>query len=144
MVQTFGIQKLARRDSLAMESGMARTTSIQEPLNGKVHWDASEEEVREWLDSKHGITNDEADAMIAIAFRVKASTIRKICLVRATVATIAGCILIAFAWVGWRSEGRRTRSFGIAAAIAGFSCLGYAGKNFFSVISGKSDVAIDA
>lgn len=59
---------------------------IQDQLNGKMHWDASETEVRNWLTEKHGITNEKADLMIERGISVKRATIRRTSIMRLIVA----------------------------------------------------------
>lgn len=100
--------------------------------------------MRDWLKSKLGIDGDDAESMIREALREKACSIRKTSLFRATVALLVAVPLFIFAWLGWQSEGRRTTAGAVFLASVGFSCVGYAGKNLYQVMTGKSDVAIDA
>ncbi|MEM7147078.1 MAG: hypothetical protein AAF591_18300 [Verrucomicrobiota bacterium] len=123
---------------------MRSREDIQAQLNGKVHWDAKDWEVREWLKSKHGIEGVEADEMIREGERVRVISIRKRSLVRGVASLVVGVPLIVAAWAGFESEGRRTTRWAIIVAIAGLGCFAYAGKNFIQLVSGRSDVAIDA
>ncbi|WP_395749477.1 hypothetical protein [Prosthecobacter sp.] len=114
---------------------------IQEQLNGKMSWDASESEVREWLSDKHGIIEKEADEMIAVGMRAKKATIRKSSLIRMTAALIAALPLGFFTWLAMQSSQRRAAS-ALGTVCAG--CLIYAAKNLVQILSGRCDTAIDS
>lgn len=123
---------------------MRSKEEVQSQLNGKAHWNASDREMRDWLISKFGIDGDDAESMIREALREKALSIRKTSLFRAIVALVVAVPIFFFAWLGLQSEGRRTAAGVIFLASVGLSCVGYAGKNLHQVMTGKSDVAIDA
>ena len=123
---------------------MASRNDIQVQLNGKVHWNASDREVREWLMFRHGIDGEMANEMIAAALRARAASIRKISLFRGTIAFLVAVPLLVLAWMGMETEGRRMTGKALFLGSTGLACLGYAGKQFLQVITGKSDVAIDA
>ncbi|WP_395738136.1 hypothetical protein [Prosthecobacter sp.] len=114
---------------------------IQEQLNGKMYWDASESEVRDWLSAKHGIIEKEADEMIAIGTKAKQASIRKSSLIRMSVSLIAALPLGFFAWLAMQSSQRRAAG---ALGTLCLGCLGYAAKNFVQVLNGRCDTAIDA
>lgn len=117
--------------------------TLKEQVIGKMHWDASEQEIRDWLSEKHGIVGEDADLMIAAGLKAKAASVRKASLLRMTVAAAAAVPLLLLSWLGDHTTGLLwVRSFVLVSA--GFGCLGYAGKNLIQVISGTSETAIDA
>lgn len=117
---------------------------IQDQLNGKMHWDASEAEVRDWLAEKHGISDEKADFMIEKGISAKRASIRRTSIVRLTVALVASIPLGALAWLCMHAEGRTATRASFVLAGACLSCLFYAGKNLIQVLTGSSDTAIDA
>ena len=116
---------------------------IQEQLNGKAHWDASEAEIREWLSEKFSIEGERADAMIAAGFLAKAAAIRRRSLMHLLLALVAGIVFGAMTWIALHTSNRITAKDGVLLA-ATVASLGYAGKNLVQLLSGKSDTAIDA
>lgn len=114
---------------------------IQEQLNGKMYWDASESEVRDWLSEKHGIIETAADEMIAIGTRAKKASIRQSSLIRLSVAFVAALPLGFLTWLAVQSSQRRIAG---ALGTACLACLLYAAKNLMQVLSGRSDTSIDA
>ena len=50
---------------------------IQAQASGKIHWGASDQEVRDWLNEIHGISGDEARAIISNAENEKMTAVRK-------------------------------------------------------------------
>ena len=126
-----------------LEENMAAKEKIQQQLNGKIHWNAPDWETREWLKSKHAIEGDEADTMIAIAKRIRASSIRKISAFRGAIALLVSIPLLIIAWLGFQA-GDRLSGEAMFIGSAGFGCLAYAGKNLIQLIRGTSEVAIDA
>ena len=117
---------------------------IQDQLNGKMHWDASETEVRNWLAEKHGIRNEKADLMIERGISVKRAAIRRTSIMRLIVALVVATPLGGLTWLSMQAEGRTTDRVSLALGGACLVCLGYAGKNLIQVLTGNSDTAIDA
>ncbi|MEZ5299395.1 MAG: hypothetical protein R3F11_01810 [Verrucomicrobiales bacterium] len=122
--------------------------TLKEQVIGKMHWDASEQEIRDWLSEKHGIVGEDADLMIAAGLKAKAASVRKASLLRMTVAAAAAAavpllLLLLLSWLGDHTTGLLLGEI-LCPRSAGFGCLGYVGKNLIQVISGTSETAIDA
>ena len=49
---------------------------LQAQVTAKIHWAASDDEVREWLAEKHSITGDGVDRMLAEAHRARCKAVR--------------------------------------------------------------------
>jgi hypothetical protein len=54
-----------------------KSRQLQEQVSAKIHWDAPEREVLEWLGEKHGIEGERAQAMLAIARQARVRAIRE-------------------------------------------------------------------
>jgi len=117
---------------------------IQDQLNGKMHWDASEAEVRDWLADKHGIRDKKADFMIERGISAKRASIRRTSIFRLAVALVAAIPLGVLTWLSMHAEGRRATRASLALGGACLSCLFYARKNLVQLLTGSSDTAIDA
>lgn len=149
----YSYQHRTRRGVLSVERGVNNTVrqrnmaidldQVQAQLNGKVHWDASEAEIRDWLSEKFSIDGTQAESMIAVGLRVKAASIRKRSLLHLVLALIAAVILGGLTWLASETAtGFRAREGILLTATLG--ALAYAGKNALRLITGRSDAAIDA
>ena len=116
---------------------------IQAQLNGKLHWDASEAEIRDWLSEKFAIDGARADSMIEVGFRAKAASVRKRSLLHLVCALVVAVALGGFTWLASESS-RGIRGREVFLLVATLGVLSYAGKKAVQLISGKSDTAIDA
>jgi hypothetical protein len=107
----------------------------QEQVNAKIHWDAPDDEVLDWLEEKHCIVGPEAEAMLAIAWEKRRWAIRE-----------RGLYLMILSGIGM---GLLAVSLGldltdlkvvILLCTLGFLFL----KGLARVLSGKTDVPIDS
>ncbi len=112
-------------------------------MNSKIHWDAPDSEVLEWLNDKHGIEGERAQAMLAVAKRARTRAIRErsfyglICSGAGMIGTgtpIAFEILNGAVWV-LRST---------ALLVAFVFCGIWFARYLLRLVTGKTDAPIDS
>lgn len=116
---------------------------IQAQLNGKMHWDASKNEIREWLSSKHSITGELADEMVRNGTKAKGASTRRKSILHFVTSLIAALFFGMLLWILSLTE--RTRivwEIVLTGALVG--CAGFAARSLYQIVTGKSDTAIDA
>jgi hypothetical protein len=116
--------------------------AIQDQLNSKIHWDAPEWEVLEWLSDKHQIEGDEAESMIAIAMKKRVAAIRERAIYAAFFASIGMGISGVFLWMEWLAQ--RFYIIRTIIALGGFfACTVWLLLSMVRLFSGKTDSTID-
>lgn len=116
---------------------------LQDQVNSKIHWDAPEPEVLDWLSDKHGIKGDRAQSMLATARQARVHAIRERSLyglmtagigMIATATPLIMQMMGGFVWV--------LRSTALILAF-GF-CTFWFGKHLARFLSGTTDSTIDS
>lgn len=119
---------------MAIPLSDAKLQALQDQVNAKIHWDAPEHEVEEWLEEKHGITGDEATVMIAIAGRKRRMAVRE----RGLYSMGFGIIGMVAIGIGLAMDWAELKMWIAFGAFLIFFLRGLA-----RVLSGQTDVPID-
>lgn len=123
----------------------AKLQTIQDQVISKIHWEAPDEEVLEWLEEKHGITDERALSMIALGHRKRKKAIREKALFQIFFAFIGmgitGCY-IGMKWLEWQDSyaSVRVKILPCFLFILSFTAFLHGLARF---ISGKTDTPID-
>ena len=120
---------------------------IEQQVISKIHWGASDHEVRDWLSSKHSIHDSDADQLIDRAFKIRAKEIRGRAVVR-LVFSIVG-IVIALVWflfpffTGFIFVGARALIATIAMGALGIFSIAVFFRSLSQILTGKTFGAVD-
>lgn len=120
---------------------------IEQQVVSKIHWGASDHEVRDWLSSKHRIYDDEADQLIDHAFKIRAKEIRGRAVIR-LIFSIVG-ILIVLGWflfplfTGYIFVGMKAVFVTIAAGFLGIISATFFFRSLSLIFTGKTFGAVD-
>ncbi len=115
---------------------------LQDQVNSKIHWDAPESEVLEWLSARHRISGEQAQAMLKVARRTRVRAIRERSLyglaaagigILGTSVPLALEVLNGYFWP--------LKTAALLAAL-GF-CLFWFGKYLVRFLSGRTDSTVD-
>ena len=117
-----------------------KRAALQDQVNAKVKWNASEDEVLSWLSQRHSIRGTDAAEMFEIAMRHRAGVVRERSLYGMILAGIATLIcggMITGQIFGGVIFGRSSFIMLFACAFCGAWFLRY----LFRFLSGRSDIA---
>ncbi len=112
---------------------------IQDQVSSKIHWDAPDAEVLEWLEEKHHITGDNAGRMLRVGHQKRARAIRE----RAFLAMMFALVGIAFTgFVLWmKTEGLDGRRLAVGGMF--IASLTWFFSSLVKFVSGKTTETID-
>ncbi|GAA5134968.1 hypothetical protein GCM10023213_07470 [Prosthecobacter algae] len=117
--------------------------SIQDQLNSKIHWDANEIEVEEWLEEKHGISGEAAEAMLMTAKRKRRAAIRERALYQMIFAVIGMSIPGSYLTMQWMT-GRISLFITPLSAILFLLAFSFFLRGLSRFLSGQTDASIDS
>lgn len=125
-----------------MAAADEKLAMIQGQVTAKVHWEAPEVEVLEWLRDKHGIEGEQASGMFSIAQRARVLAIRK----RALLGLALGVPILAITGSYLGVEFFTDTDLPKSGVVTGFFsiALAWSGKCLIRLLSGKTDVPIDS
>ena len=117
----------------------ARLQMIQDQVSSKIHWDAPDAEVLEWLEEKHRITGDDADRMLRIGHQKRAKAIRERAFL-GMIFSLAGALFCAFLfWL--KTEGVDAGRFAVVGTF--IASVAWFGRSLLKFVSGKTTETID-
>lgn len=127
---------------MSFSTSAEKIQAIQDQVNAKIHWDASVDEVLDWLEEKHGIEGDGAEAMLRVAQAKRRNSIRERGLYLMILCGIAMAIpgtFLVMEWMVGRFYLLRTL---LCVILFGFCFLGFL-RGLARVLSGKTTGTVD-
>ena len=121
----------------------AKRKLLQDQVNSKIHWDAPDSEVLEWLSDKHGINGERAQSMLLVAKRARTRAIRErslyglICLGAGMIGTATPIVLELLGGAVWVL---RSTALVVAFVFCGLWFTRY----LLRLVTDKTDVPIDS
>ena len=125
-----------------MKSTEDQTRMIREQVNAKVIWGAGDREILDWLQERHGITDDEAHEFLAEACRAKRAAVRHKALWRLGF-SMAGLLLVggfiflqvagSFVVVGYGT---------VLLVVLGITSLGVFFRSLFQLLTGRNQGSV--
>src|SRR5438552_1666813 len=104
-----------------MKTTEEKVEMLRQQVSSKLRWGARDREVLDWLRERHGITDDEADALLVEGHRAKRKAVREKALFTLAFASVG--IVVAGGFVGLQLyEGLFVVGYGSILII----CLGFA------------------
>jgi len=126
-----------------MKSEEEKLQMLREQVNSKIRWGARDQEVRQWLDERHGIVDEEAEALLADAHSAKSKAVRTKALFTMAFALVG--ILFAGAFIGLQLWGGVfVLGYGSVLIIGlGFASLGAFLRSLFRLFTGRTHGSVD-
>lgn len=114
---------------------------VAEQVNSKVYWGAEDEEVLQWLGSRHSIFGDEAQKILAAAKRAKRAAVRKRSIIYLVCSGIGMFVTGGFWYVasgaGDRGGIRVNRGTAVLGGAA-IACAGVFLKSLHALLTGET------
>lgn len=130
-----------------MKTSEEKTETIRKQVIAKIHWDAREQEVREWLEEQHGITDADADQLLADAYRAKRRAVREHSLVRLIFSLIGMALVAGFFYVRYFNGMIFYGTWawiatGLAVSIGGTSVVTFF-RSLARLVTGEAPVVVE-
>ena len=127
-----------------MPTPQDKLETIRAQVNSKIHWGASEREVRDWLKEKHGIEGDIADRFFSNAVAARSRTIRQRAMIWLIASAIGVAALVGYVVVQWKGHFVVVGLPVLAVYSVGFfSCVAFI-RSLWQLLSGKKSGPIDS
>ena len=82
-----------------MKTPKERFEMTRQQAVAKIRWGARQQEVLDWLQEKHGIVGEEAQRLLAEAYRARRKAIRENALIRLVLSIIGMVLVAAFVYI---------------------------------------------
>lgn len=126
-----------------MSTAEEKAEMLRKQVIAKVHWGASEKEVRDWLGEEKGITGDDGDHLLAIAEREKRKAIRSRAMMMLIFSGVFIMIAIGILIVGDHGgPALRGKSGVIFLSVGGASVVAFV-RSLVRLLTGKPEAPID-
>jgi hypothetical protein len=116
-----------------------RTKKLAEQVAGKIHWGASRNEVREWLQNQKQVVGEDAEQLIDQGFKARRSEVRQRALLRLIFASIGLFLFGLFLYVQYLGK---FLLVGIPVLLVwglGLSSICVVSHSLFELATGHSD-----
>jgi hypothetical protein len=126
-----------------MSTAERKSEMLRDQVISKIRWGARDQEVLDWLEQKHGITDSEAALLLADAHRAKRKAVRSKALVSLVCASFG--ILLAGCFIGLQFVGHVVViGYGSILIIAlGVLSLGVFFRSLILLVTGRAEGSVD-
>jgi hypothetical protein len=114
---------------------------VCDQVNSKVYWGTEDEEVLQWLGSRHGIFGDEAQKILSAAKRAKRAAVRKRSILYLIGSGIGMVVTGGFWYIASGAGGRGGIRISQGTAVLGGAALACAGvffKSLHALLTGET------
>ncbi len=126
-----------------MPTAAEKLKDLQDQVTAKVHWDTPDDEVADWLEEKHGLTEEQIDEMLRIAHKKRRLAIRERALYLMIGTGIGIAVFGAYIWYDEQKGAHIHGNLRITSRILlGASIFAFL-RGLQRFISGKTDATID-
>lgn len=126
-----------------MSTAEEKAEMLRKQVIAKVHWGASDREVRDWLEEERQITGDEADRLIAIAEREKRKAIRSRAMMMLIFSGVFIAITIGYFFIQWRGGFiLYGKPVAVLIGVCGVSVVSFV-RSIIRLLTGKAEGPID-
>lgn len=126
-----------------MPTPAEKLKDLQDQVTAKVHWDTPDHEVADWLEEKHGLTEEQIDEMLRIAHKKRRMAIRERAIYLMIGTGIGIAVFGAYIWFDEQREELVHGKLRITSRILlGVSIVAFL-RGLQRFISGKTDATID-
>lgn len=125
-----------------MQISAEKLQAIQDQVSSKIHWDAPDAEVLEWLEERHRITGDDAARMVRVGHTKRVHAIRERALYAAVFAAVIMSLSGVFLWMEWMAQAYYIVRTIVSVAVFFASAVWFL-LSMVRLVSGRTDSTID-